>query len=120
MRYAAAVCLAISLTFPTAISAQTIVPAPSAPVTTGATEPARTTTNFWAPFTQIPDDLVRFLSADTLKVTFDGDAELLLGQDTERLKGKLTLGANGWGIFNESGDNPLHIEFKRRAKKPSN
>jgi alpha-glucosidase len=60
------------------------------------------------------------LSADTLKVTFDGDAELLLGQDTERLKGKLTLGPNGWGIFNESGDNPLHIEFKRRAKKPSN
>lgn len=60
------------------------------------------------------------LSADTLKVAFDGDAELLLGQDAERLKGKLTLGANGWGIFNESGDNPLHMEFKRRAKKPSN
>ncbi|HYD05131.1 MAG TPA: alpha-amylase family glycosyl hydrolase, partial [Reyranella sp.] len=60
------------------------------------------------------------LSAGTLKFAFDGDAELLLGQDAERLKGKLTLGANGWGIFNESGDNPLHIEFKRRAKKPSN
>ena len=60
------------------------------------------------------------LSPDTLKVTFDGDAELALGQNAERHKSKLTLGPSGWGIFNESGANPLRIEFKRRAKKPSN
>ena len=38
----------------------------------------------------------------------------------EHLKGKLTLYANGWIIFNERGDNPLKIDFKRRARKPSN
>jgi membrane-associated phospholipid phosphatase len=68
MRYAAAVCLAVSLTLPAGLSAQTLAPAPSAPVTAAATQPARTSTNFWAPFTHIPDDLVRFVSADTLKI----------------------------------------------------
>ena len=74
MRYAAAVCLAVSLTLPTSLSAQTIAPPPRAPVTAGTADPARTTTNFWAPFTQIPDDLVRFLSADTLKILAVGGA----------------------------------------------
>jgi alpha-glucosidase len=60
------------------------------------------------------------LSAETLKVTFDGDAQMGLGHSISWLKGKLTLEANGWGIFSEKGENPIRIDFKRRARKPSN
>ncbi len=60
------------------------------------------------------------LSAETVNVTCEGDADTGLAQGVERLKGKLTLYANGWIVLNERGDNPLRIDFKRRAKKPSN
>ncbi|MEO7221661.1 MAG: alpha-glucosidase [Devosia sp.] len=60
------------------------------------------------------------LSTETLNVTCQGDADVGLSQGVERLKGKLTLYANGWIILNERGDNPLRIDFKRRANKPSN
>jgi alpha-glucosidase len=60
------------------------------------------------------------LSAETLKVKVEGDADIGLSQGIERLNGRLTLHANGWAIFTEHSDNPLRIEFKRRAKKPSN
>jgi alpha-glucosidase len=60
------------------------------------------------------------LSAETLKVKLEGDADVGLAQNIERLNGRLTLGPNGWVIFSERTDNPLRIEFKRRAKKPSN
>jgi alpha-glucosidase len=60
------------------------------------------------------------LSAETLNVKVEGDADIGLAQGIERLKGRLTLHANGWAIFTEHSDNPLRIEFKRRAKKPSN
>jgi alpha-glucosidase len=60
------------------------------------------------------------LSAETQQVKVEGDADIGLAQGIERLKGKLTLHANGWAIFTEHSDNPLRIEFKRRAKKPSN
>jgi len=60
------------------------------------------------------------LSAETLKVKVEGDADIGLAQGIERLKGRLTLHANGWAIFTEHSDNPLRIDFKRRVKKPSN
>jgi alpha-glucosidase len=60
------------------------------------------------------------LSPDTISVTCEGDADTGLAQNCERLKGKLTLHANGWIILNERGANPLRIDFKRRASKPSN
>jgi alpha-glucosidase len=60
------------------------------------------------------------LSPDTLKVKLEGDADIGLTQNTERLKGSLTLHPNGWAIFSERADNPLRVDFKRRASKPSN
>ena len=59
------------------------------------------------------------LSPQNVKVTCDGDADILVSQAAERLKGKLTLGPNGWAIFSEREENQLRIDFKRRAK-PSN
>lgn len=78
MRYAAAVCLAVSLTLPAPASAQTFAPAPSTPeaaaprASTGATTAAPTTTTFWEPFKHIPGDFVRFISADTMKILSAG------------------------------------------------
>jgi alpha-glucosidase len=60
------------------------------------------------------------LSAETLSVKLEGEADVGLTQASERLKGKLRLGPNGWAIFTEGSDNPLRATFKRRASKPSN
>jgi alpha-glucosidase len=59
------------------------------------------------------------LSPENVKVTCDGDADIVLSQAAERLKGKLELGPNGWAIFAEREENQLRIDFKRRAR-PSN
>jgi len=56
------------------------------------------------------------LSAETLNVTCEGEADLLLSQAAERLKGKLVLGPNGWAMLGERDGSPLRIEFKRRAR----
>jgi hypothetical protein len=57
------------------------------------------------------------LSPDTLTVKVEGDADIGLAQGIERLKGKLTLHANGWAIFTEHSDNPLRIEVHPRISE---
>ncbi|RYE09460.1 MAG: alpha-glucosidase [Hyphomicrobiales bacterium] len=60
------------------------------------------------------------LSADSLKITLEGDAEIGLSQAAEWRKGKLALGPNGFIVLAEREENRLRVEFKRRVKKPSN
>jgi alpha-glucosidase len=59
------------------------------------------------------------LSAEPLTLKLSGEGDVALSQASERLKGKLMLGPNGFAIFNERRESPLAIDFKRRAKPRS-
>jgi len=58
------------------------------------------------------------LSPETVKVTVTGEAETLLSQAAERVKGRLVLGANGYAVLKES-EGKLKVEFKGRLKRRS-
>ena len=56
------------------------------------------------------------LSPETVKVTCDGSGDILRSEAADLAPGKLTLGPNGWAILSEGVEDPLRVDFKRRAK----
>ncbi len=85
----AASCVAACLTFPTMCGAQTAaseahgtVPVPS--IADAAAHTEADTSSFWAPFTAIPGDFVRFLSPETLRVAGIGGAGALAAHQWDR------------------------------------
>jgi alpha-glucosidase len=59
------------------------------------------------------------LSPQPVKVTVGGDAELLMGQDAERGRTRLTLGGSSFAFFAEAPGGRLDLRFNRRARKPA-
>jgi alpha-glucosidase len=57
------------------------------------------------------------LSAAPIRTTADGEAELLMSQNVERSKSRLTLGPSGYAIYREEGNQGLEITFKGRSPK---
>ncbi|MEO6635150.1 MAG: alpha-glucosidase C-terminal domain-containing protein, partial [Devosia sp.] len=57
------------------------------------------------------------LSPDPLKLTVQGDAEMVLSEAASRERDQLTLGPNGFAYLWEAPDRPrLTVSFKRRSK----
>ena len=57
------------------------------------------------------------LSPDTIRVTIEGEAEVVIARNTVRAKSRLTMEGNGFVYFREAPEAPIGLKFNRRKRK---
>jgi alpha-glucosidase len=56
------------------------------------------------------------LSPNTIRVTIEGEAEVVIARNTVRAKSRLTMEGNGFVYFREAPAAPIGLKFNRRKK----